>query len=40
MYRLLALGVTILPLPLILPIAIYAGMCYHWTDTVPKEEDV
>ena len=39
MYRILSVAITIVLLPVILPLAIYIGLCYHWEDTVPKPED-
>jgi len=40
MYHLLSLTLTILLAPLWLPIAIYAGLTYHWEHTVPTDEDL
>ena len=36
--RLLSVAITIMLMPIIVPLAIYIGLTYHWTDTVPKEE--
>jgi len=38
-YRILSIAIAVLLLPVWLPIAIYIGLTYHWTDTVPKEDD-
>ena len=38
MSKLLSIGITILLLPILIPLGIYVGLTYHWTDTVPKEE--
>lgn len=38
MYQLLSLAITILLLPIIVPLGIYIGIKYHWTDTVPRDE--
>jgi len=40
MSRLFPILVLILLLPVLIPLAIYIGIRYHWTDTVPEEEDV
>lgn len=39
LYRFLSVAITILLLPILLPLGLYIGLKYHWTDTVPKEED-
>ena len=39
MYQVFAFIIAVLLSPIIIPIAIYAGLNYHWTDTVPKEEE-
>jgi uncharacterized membrane protein len=39
MYKLLSIGITILLLPILIPLGIYIGLTYHWEDTVPKEGD-
>ena len=39
MNKLLSIGITILLLPIIIPLGIYIGLTYHWEDTVPKEGD-
>jgi len=40
MYGLLAIILTIVTAPLWIPLAVYIALTYHWTDTVPKEEDL
>ncbi len=37
--RVVAWLMTIMLLPIIVPLGIYIGWKYHWTDTVPKDED-
>ena len=39
MYGAIAWILTILTAPIWIPLGIYIGLKYHWTDTVPKEED-
>ena len=38
-YSILAVILTVLTAPIWVPLGIYIGLTYHWTDTVPKEED-
>ena len=40
MSKLFSIAVVIVLLPVLIPLGLYIGLCYHWTDTVPKEEDV
>ena len=40
MYRVLSVVITTLLLPIIIPIGIWVGLNYHWTDTVPRDEDL
>ena len=37
MYRLISVAITILLLPITVPMAIYAGLKYRWQDTVPED---
>ena len=39
MYGAIAWILMVLTAPIWIPLAIYIGLKYHWTDTVPKEED-
>lgn len=40
MHSVLAVIITTLLSPIIIPIAIWVGLTCHWTDTVPKDEDL
>ena len=40
MSRIISVAVVIMLLPVIIPLGIYIGLTYHWTDTVPNEEDL
>jgi hypothetical protein len=37
-YSAVSLVLMILTAPIWIPLGLYIGMTYHWTDTVPKEE--
>ncbi len=39
MYRVLAVMIAFVTAPLWIPMAVYIAMTYHWTDTVPMEDD-
>jgi hypothetical protein len=39
-YTLTSWVFMILLSPIIIPLGIYIGLTYHWTDTVPKDEDL
>jgi hypothetical protein len=40
MYRLLAVMFAFVTAPLWIPLAVYIALTFHWTDTVPKQEDL
>jgi len=40
MYKLIAIVITALLSPIIIPIVIYIGLRYRWEDTVPTSEDL
>ena len=40
MYRLISVAITILLLPILVPLGLYIGIKSHWTDTVPRDEDL
>ncbi len=40
MYNLIAIVITALLSPILIPLGLYIGLKYHWTDTVPSEEDL
>jgi hypothetical protein len=40
MYIILAVIIATLLSPIWIPIAIWAGLTSHWTDTVPRDEDL
>ena len=40
MYGILAVSIATLMSPIIIPLAIYIGLTSHWTDTVPRDEDL
>ena len=35
MYKLISIVITVLLLPITIPVSIYAGLKYRWQDTVP-----
>jgi len=39
MYSLISLVIVVLTSPIWVPLGLYIGLTYHWTDTVPKDED-
>ena len=40
MYSIIGWIIAILLAPLWIPLGLYAGLTYHWEDTVPSEEDL
>jgi len=38
MYSLIGWIVVIVLSPILVPLGLYAGLTYHWTDTVPSDE--
>ena len=40
LYRFLSVAITIMLLPLIVPLGLYIGLKYHWRDTVPSDDDL
>lgn len=39
MYRVLAVMIAVVTAPLWIPLAVYIALTYHWTDTVPAEDE-
>ena len=40
MYRFLSVAITIMLLPIIVPLGLYIGLTYSWEDTVPSDDDL
>ena len=40
MYSFIALSVTVVLSPILIPLGLYIVLTYHWEDTVPSEEDL
>ena len=40
MYSLIGWIVVIALAPILVPLGLYIGLTYHWTDTVPSDEDL
>lgn len=38
-YTVLGWVIVVPLLPILVPLGLYIGLTYHWTDTVPKEDD-
>jgi hypothetical protein len=39
MYRVLSVIIAFVTAPLWIPLAVYIALTYHWTDTVPSEDE-
>jgi hypothetical protein len=39
MYKVLGVMFAIVTAPLWVPLAVYIALTYHWTDTVPSEDE-